>query len=95
MTKEDIIKYADRLFINLNEKEINELITEFKELEESSNELSNISSKTDLEPLYYCIEDIKSEFRKDTIEESISVSDAFKNSSKHTEDEIEIVKVVQ
>ncbi len=93
-TEELINTYANNLMFRLNEEEITDLITDLVTLETKMDYLNKNIDLNDVEILShpFDLDDVK--LREDIASESISTEEAFKNTKKVTNGEIEVPRVV-
>lgn len=93
-TKEMVNDYAEKLLIGLTEEESNMVLEEFSIIDETINKINNIKGIEEIEPMTHCLDNFIYELREDVEEESIPIEDLLQNCDEHTENEVEVPKVV-
>lgn len=93
-TKEMVDNYAEKLLIGLTDEENKMVLDEFEIIDRNIDLINKIPNIENIEPMSHCLDDFVYELDDDTIEESISVEEAFANCDNFVEREISVPKVV-
>lgn len=93
-TKEDIIRYADKLLIGLTSDEVDLILSEFKNIDESINLLNKIEGLGSADTMDYCLDDQTYEFRSDDEYHNENVILLLQNAREKTRNEVIVPKVV-
>ena len=93
-SKEDIIKYADKLLMGLSDEEANTILSEFEVIDNNINQINEIDGLEKIEPstspfdLYY------STLREDEASLSIPCEELLSNCKDNVDREVRVPKVV-
>ena len=93
-TSKMVNDYADKLLIGLTKEETKMVLDEFEIIDETINKINDIKDIEKVEPMTHCLDRYITELRNDEPDDSIPVKELLQNCDKHTENEIEIPKVV-
>lgn len=93
-TKEMVDNYAEKLLIGLTDEENKMVLDEFEIIDRNIDLINKIPNIENIEPMSHCLDDFVYELDDDTIEESISIEEAFANCDNFVEREISVPKVV-
>ena len=93
-TKEMVQDYAEKLLIGLTEEETNMVLEEFSTIDETINNINQISEVENIDPMTHCLDDFIYELREDIEEESISIEEILQNCDDKTDREVIVPKVV-
>lgn len=93
-TKEMVDNYAEKLLIGLTDEENKMVLDEFEIIDRNIDLINRIPNIENIEPMSHCLDDFVYELDDDTIEESISIEEAFANCDNFVEREISVPKVV-
>lgn len=86
--------YAEKLLIGLTQEEVNMVLEEFNNIDETINIINQIEDLDKVEPMTHCLDDFVYELRSDIEEESISVEEILQNCDDKTDREVIVPKVV-
>lgn len=95
MNKEEILALADKLYINLTAKELEDLTSEFKYIEENMELINNIEGLASVNPMHMISYTDKVVLREDEIREPLTKEEVVKNSKEVLEGDIVVPKVVE
>ena len=70
------------------------VLDEFEIIDETINKINNIKDIEKIEPMTHCLDRYITELRSDEPEQSISIEELLQNCDVHTNNEIELPKVV-
>ena len=93
-TSKMVNEYADKLLIGLTKEETKMVLDEFEIIDETINKINKIKNIDKVEPMTHCLDRYITELRSDEPEESITIKEILQNCDVHTENEVEIPKVV-
>ena len=93
-TKKMVNDYAEKLLIGLTKEECNMVLEEFSIIDETINKINNIKDIDKVEPMTHCLDRYITELRSDEPEDSIPINELLQNCDLHTENEVELPKVV-
>ena len=93
-TKEMVDSYADKLLIGLTEEENKMVLDEFAEIDRNINIINAIPNIKDVEPMSYCLDNMKCNLNNDEAEATVPIEELLRNSGKTVGREVEVVKVV-
>ena len=93
-TSKMVNDYADKLLIGLTKEETKMVLDEFEIIDETINKINNIKDIEKIEPMTHCLDRYITELRSDEPEQSISIEELLQNCDVHTNNEIELPKVV-
>lgn len=93
-TKEMVDSYADKLLIGLTEEENKMVLDEFVEIDRNINIINAIPNIKDVEPMSYCLDNMKCHLNNDEAEATVPIEELLRNSGRTVGREVEVVKVV-
>ena len=93
-TSKMVKDYADKLLIGLTKEETKMVLDEFEIIDETINKINKIKNIDKVEPMTHCLDRYITELRSDEPEKSISIKELLQNCDVHTDNEIELPKVV-
>ena len=93
-TKEMVNDYADKLLIGLTEEENKMVLDEFEIIDETIDLINKIPGIESVVPMTHTLDDFVYELREDIAEESIPIEDLLSNCGDHSENEVQVPKVV-
>lgn len=93
-SKEEIIKYADKLLIGLTDEEANMLLDEFNIIDKNIDQINEIEGLSEIEPAFMPFNLYTATLREDKVEESVDVDVALSNTKDKLGREIRVPKVV-
>ena len=94
-TKEDIVKYADKLLIGLSDEEANTILDEFNLIDQNIEQINNISALKDIEPAFMPFDLYTASLREDAFTESVDVDTILSNTKDKIGREVKVPKVVE
>ncbi len=94
-SKEDIIKYADKLLIGLSDEEANTIYDEFSLIDKNIDQINNIPSLSEVEPQFMPYDLYVATLRDDEAEESVDVDLILSNVKDKEGREVRVPKVVE
>ena len=93
-TKEMVTEYADKLLIGLSEDENKMVLDEFEVIDKNIDLINKIPGIEKVDPYSWCLDNEIDFLRDDVASKSTPIKEALSNSDRHTENEIEVPKVV-
>lgn len=93
-TKEMVNDYADKLLIGLTEEENKMVLDEFEIIDKNIDLINKIPGIEKVEPMTHTLDDFVYVLREDIAEESIPIEDLLSNCDDHSENEVQVPKVV-
>ncbi len=93
-TKEMVDDYADKLLIGLTDEENKMVLDEFEIIDKNIDLINKIPGIEDVVPMTHALDDFEYELREDIAEESIPIEDLLSNCDDHSENEVQVPKVV-
>ena len=93
-TKEMVDDYADKLLIGLTEEENKMVLDEFEIIDKNIDLINKIPGIEKVEPMTHTLDDFVYVLREDIAEESIPIEDLLSNCDDHSENEVQVPKVV-
>lgn len=93
-TKEMVNDYADKLLIGLTEEENKMVLDEFEIIDKNIDLINKIPGIENVVPMTHTLDDFVYELREDIAEESIPIEDLLSNCDDHSENEVQVPKVV-
>ncbi len=94
-SKEEIIKYADKLLIGLTNEEANMILDEFDIIDKNIDQINEIEGLSEIEPVFRPFNMFTATLREDEISDSVDIDDALANTKDKLGREIRVPKVVE
>lgn len=94
-TKDDIIKYADKLLIGLSDEEASTILEEFSLIDHNIEQINNINGLKDIEPSFMPFDLYTATLREDIPSESVDVDTILSNTKDKIGREVKVPKVVE
>lgn len=94
-TKEMVDLYADKLLIGLTAEENKMILDEFEVIDLDMDIINTIPNISEVEPMAYCLPNLKARLNDDCVEESPDISKLLSNAGATMGREVEVPKVVQ
>ena len=94
-TQEQVIDYADKLWIGLTDEEINLVLDEFEDIDTKIDLINKIPNIASVEPMTHCLDDFEYVLREDEVEESVSIDELLQNCESKLDREVCVPKVVE
>lgn len=94
-SKEEIIKYADKLLIGLSDEETTTILDEFAIIDKNIDQINEIPNLKDIEPAFMPYDMYVASLREDNPEESVDVDIILANAKDKLGREIRVPKVVE
>ena len=94
-TKEDIIKYADKLLIGLSSEEADTILEEFSIIDKNIDQINELPGLNEIEPAFMPYDLYIATLREDIAEESVDVDEILANTKDKIGREIKVPKVVE
>ena len=94
-SKEDIIKYADKLLIGLSSEEADTILEEFELIDKNIDQINKIDGLNEVEPSFMPYDLYVATLRDDVHEESVDVDEILSNTKDKEGREIRVPKVVE
>jgi aspartyl-tRNA(Asn)/glutamyl-tRNA(Gln) amidotransferase subunit C len=93
-TKDQIMDYADKLLMGLNDDEAETILNEFSVIDENINQINEIEGLENIEPATSPFDLYVASLREDTPEDSVPADELLKNTKDKVDREIRVPKVV-
>lgn len=93
-TKDEIINYADKLLIGLTDKEANDILMEFDEINRNIDRINNIPDLKNYEPASMPYDLYEASLREDEICKSLDIDEILANTKDYDGREVKTPKVV-